>query len=239
MTVLKLFWDKIQSFLQIQLSTVSYTEQLVSVTGGFVGIFLVILISNAFVDPEGATLIIASMGASAVLLFVVPHGALSQPWPLIGGHLISALIGVICAKFIPNQMIAAAAAVSIAIGAMQLFRCIHPPGGATALFAVLGGEAIQSLGFQFILTPVLINVLTILVVAVVFNLPFSWRRYPSGWARLPTAHGDPADLYSDISHADFVVALSEMDSFIDITEQDLLRIYDLVTRSEQQRDSSS
>ena len=86
---------QIQDFLQVQPFSVSYTEQIVSVAGGFLGIFLVMLVSNAFIDPGGFVLIVASMGASAVLLFAVPHGVMSQPWPLIGGHLVSALIGVI------------------------------------------------------------------------------------------------------------------------------------------------
>jgi len=220
---------KIQNFLQIQISTVSATERLVSVIGGFLSIYLVMMISDIFVDTRGALLIVASMGASAVLLFAMPHSALPQPWPLLGGHLVSALVGVACAMFIPNPMLAAAAAVSIAIGTMVQLRCIHPPGGATALTVVVGGEAIHALGFQFILGPVLINTLVILIVAVCFSLPFPWRRYPVSWARLP-AVSKVSDPYSDISHADFVVALSEIDSFIDVTEQDLLRINDLVNK---------
>jgi len=238
MTALRSKWNKIQGFLQVQLFTVSPAERLVSVAGGFLGIFLILLVSDAFVGTGAAALIVASMGASAVLLFAVPHGAMSQPWPLVGGHLVSAVIGVACVKFIPSPLIAAAAAVALAIGAMHLLRCIHPPGGATALAAVVGGDAVHALGFQFILTPVLINVLTILLVAVVFSFPFSWRRYPAGWARVPAAPRNRARPYADITHADFVVALSEMDSFIDVTEQDLLRIYDLVTRAERQRASS-
>jgi CBS-domain-containing membrane protein len=118
------------------------------------------------------------MGASAVLLFAVPHGALSQPWPVLGGHVISALIGVSCAKFIPLPLLAAAFSVALAIGAMHYLNCIHPPGGATALSAVIGGDAIHQLGFQYVLTPVLLNTIIVLIVAILFNYPFHWRRYP-------------------------------------------------------------
>ena len=69
---------------------------------------------------------------------------------------------------------------ALAIGAMHYLRCIHPPGGATALSAVLGGPAIEALGLQFILTPVLLNVIVILTVAVLYNYLFYWRRYPAG-----------------------------------------------------------
>ncbi len=223
------FFRKIQDFLQIQLSPVSHAERIISVTGGFVGIFLVMMISTAFLETVGAAMVVASMGASAVLLFATPHGTLSQPWPLIVSHVVSAAIGVACAKFIPYPIFAAAAAVSLAIGAMHLLRCIHPPGGATALTAVVGGDAIHALGFQFVLTPVLINAVTILLVALVFNFPFSWRRYPVGWSLSSDDDRESAGHYPDISHADFVAALSDLDTFIDVTEEDLLRIYRHVT----------
>ena len=83
--------------------------------------------------------IVPSMGASAVLLFAVPHSALGQLWNVIGGHLISAAIGVACYQWLPSNGIAAGASVGLAIGAMYYTRCIHPPGGATALAAVIGG----------------------------------------------------------------------------------------------------
>ena len=75
-------------------------------------------------------------------------------------------------------MFAAALAVALAIGAMHYLNCIHPPGGATALSAVIGGDAIHQLGFQYVLTPVLLNVIIVLIVAILFNYPFHWRRYP-------------------------------------------------------------
>ena len=232
---------KFLNFLQIQQAQASATERLVSVAGSFFGILLVVMISvylhdQADIDHSSAAIVVASMGASAVLLFAAPHSPLSQPWPLVGSHLISAMIGVGCAMLIPSPVIAAAVAVSLAIGAMQVLRCLHPPGGATALAAVIGGDAVHSLGFEFVLTTVLINVLTILAVAVVFNYPFPWRRYPVSWSRKPGQSEGRKQPYPDISHADFVAAPSEIDTFIDITEDDLLRIYDLVTRDKKTTD---
>ena len=108
---------------------------------GLLGIALVYW-TSALLAPGGAsTLVVASMGASAVLLFAVPHGPLSQPWALIGGHMVSAFIGVSCATLVPDTITAAALAVGLAIGAMHLLRCIHPPGGATALAAVVSGPS--------------------------------------------------------------------------------------------------
>jgi len=157
-------------------------EKWLSTTGGLVGILGVALTSQSQLGLTGSAGIIASMGSSAVLLFAVPHGPLSQPWPVFGGHLVSAIVGVTCLKLIPEPMLAAAVAVALATGAMHFLRCMHPPGGATALGAVLGGDVVHQLGYQFVVTPVMLNAGTILLLAVLFNAPFAWRRYPAAWS---------------------------------------------------------
>jgi CBS-domain-containing membrane protein len=167
----------------MQEAVAGHLDKLLSIVGGLVGLSGVLLISEDTLGLHGSSALVASMGASAVLLFAVPHGPLSQPWPLLGGHLLSAAVGVACAKLIAQPLLAAPTAVALAIGVMHYLRCIHPPGGATALSAVVGGEAVHRLGFEYLLTPVLINVLVILLVAVVFNYAFPWRRYPSALLR--------------------------------------------------------
>jgi CBS domain-containing membrane protein len=225
--------SRIRHFLGIDLQRISHTERLVSALGAFFGILAVVLVSTFFVRDSGAFLVVASMGASAVLLFAVPHGALSQPWALVGGHLSSAVVGVACASWVPDATLAAPLAVGLAVGLMHYLRCIHPPGGATALTAVVGGAAVSNLGFAYVLTPVMINVAAILVIAVVFNYFFSWRRYPAYLARrLAPSTSKPAEGRTDhVAREDFVYALSEIDSIIDVTESDLLAIYDLVMQS--------
>lgn len=218
-----------QQMLGIEPSRVSHRERLISALGGFVSLLLVYAVSRAVLGPADASILVLSIGSSAVLLFAVPHGPLSQPWPVVGGHLVSAVIGVACARLVPDQMVAASLAVGLAIGAMHYLRCIHPPAGATALAAVLGGEPLRAMGFGFVAAPVLVNVLVILAVAVAFNAMFPWRRYPVFLARR-SATPDLATLgYQAISHEDFVFALAELDSFIDVSEEDLLRIYGLAT----------
>ncbi|MBI3188205.1 MAG: HPP family protein, partial [Gammaproteobacteria bacterium] len=167
-------------FLQligVQLDTTDHREKLISAVGGFLGIFLVLNITHFFVPGVAGALIVASMGASAVLLFAVPHGPLSQPWPLLGGHVLSAMIGVTMHILVDDMFLAGALAVGISIAVMYYTRCIHPPGGASALAAVVSGPAVYALGYQFVLTPVLLNALVILVVALLVNYPFAWRRY--------------------------------------------------------------
>lgn len=221
--------NKTPYYLGTDSNLVSHREKILSVLGGFVGILCTVYISTLFVGVEGAVYIVPSMGASAVLLFAVPHSPLGQPWNVFGGHLISAAIGVMCAQLIPIDIVAAAASAGLAIGAMYYARCIHPPGGATALAAVIGGSQIHALGFQYILTPVLINTLTILLVAFLFNFLFKWRRYPTLLASKETSASQCLDGYAPIDHKDFVYALSQIDSFIDVTEEDLLQIYRLAT----------
>ncbi len=215
----------------IEPAPVSHGERLVSAVGGFIAIFCIFFVSSWAVGSPAAGILVASMGASAVLLFAVPHGQLAQPWAVLGGHVISAIIGVTCAQVIANEILAASAAVGFAIGAMYYLGCVHPPGGATALSAVVGGESVHALGYQFVITPVLMNVVVILVIAVLFNYWFSWRRYPVYLHKIRAEQSGIAGdhLPGEISHGDFVYALSQIDSFVDINEYELQRIYELAT----------
>jgi len=214
--------------------SVSEREHWISAAGGLIGILAVLWVGHFWLDGHGGVLAIASMGASAVLLFAAPHGALSQPWPVFGGHMVSALIGVACARWLGTEpMLAASLAVALSIAAMYSLRCLHPPGGATALYAVLGGETVHALGYDYVLSPVLLNVVVLLLVAVAFNYPFHWRRYPQCWHRAIETRDASADLVGSaeekhmIPHSDLVYALSQIDTFVDVSEEDLQRIYAL------------
>ncbi len=207
--------------------SVSEREHWISAAGGLIGILAVLWSSHFWIEGHGGVLAIASMGASAVLLFAAPHGALSQPWPVLGGHLVSALIGVTCARWLGGEpMLAASLAVALSIAAMYGLRCLHPPGGATALFAVLGGESVHALGYGYLFSPVLLNIVVLVTVAVLFNYPFAWRRYPQSWHHRTVAAAQPAEK-SMIPHSSLVYALSQIDTFVDISEDDLQRIYAL------------
>ncbi len=223
------------SILGVETSPVSHTERLVSAAGSLLVIACIFFITRASLDSTASLLIVPSMGASAVLLFAVPHGALSQPWNVFAGHILSAVVGVSCAMLFSNEVLAASMAVGVAVGVMHYTRSIHPPGGATALAAVIGGEATHALGYQFVFTPILINVLVMLAVAVVFNAFFSWRRYPAWLANRGGQDTPAGDARQSIEHADLVAALSQIDSIIDVSEQDLLRIYALATGTAAQR----
>lgn len=210
----------------------SFTEIALSGVGGLVAISLILVVSTRVLANPAGALIVASMGASAALIFAVPHGPLSQPWPLVGGHLISALIGIGCHRWLGDGIVTAGLAVGLAISAMHTLRCIHPPGGATALTAALGGPAMDSLGYQFLLTPVALNLAVILAVGILFNLPFDWRRYPAALAQ-PSQPPD-SDLQPPLlSQSDLIAALNQLDTFVDVSEQDLLKIYAIAEQHKQ------
>ncbi|WP_235983306.1 HPP family protein [Aquipseudomonas guryensis] len=224
------FWQRCLRLLGWGTDATSHLEKYLATLGAFVGIGLIYAVTHWLLPSEAAFWVVASMGASAVLLFVVPHGALSQPWAVIGGHGLSALVGVICQKLLPGSPFTPALAVALAILVMQYTRCIHPPGGATALSAVVGGAAIHDLGFAFVLSPVLLNVVVILLVAVLFNCLFPWRRYPAALApQQPTSN--PGGLSAE----DFYHALRQVDSYMDIRFDDLLEIMQLAQQHAQAR----
>lgn len=216
---------RFKSLLGIEFSPVSFKEKVVSMAGGLISILCLILVTERLLHLSGASAVIASMGASAVLLFAVPHGQLSQPWPVFGGHVISAMIGVLCARWIQEPHFAAAFAVGLSIGMMHQFKCIHPPGGATALTAVLGGSAIHELGFGFVIYPVLVNCVLMIGIAVAFNAFFGWRRYPGslGQGGVAVELGGP-------THEEIAIALRQMDTFVDISEEDLVLLSRLLRK---------
>lgn len=204
-----------------------HAEKWLSAGGGFIGIFFVYALSDQFIGAQSAGWMVASMGASAVLLFAVPHGPLSRPWALVGGHLVSALAGVTVARLIGDPATAAALAVASAIGLMYYLRCIHPPGGATALTAVVGGSGVEALGYQYVFTPVLLNLGVLLVIAIAVNYPFAWRRYPIWLGRKAGGPATDGVEGGRLSHADLRFALGQLNSYVDVTEEDLERIFEL------------
>lgn len=214
--------ETLRKLAGVELVAISATEKTVAMIGGGLSIFLLATISHWAIPGSGAVNVVASMAASAVLLFAVPHGQLSQPWPVIAGHTLSALIGVACARHVADPVLAAACAVGLAVVAMQQCKCIHPPGGATAYTAVMGGTAIRALGFDYVLVPVMMNAVVMVSIAVLFNSGFSWRRYPAALVRRDRPQ--PGTGSVGPTHDDVVAAIRSIDSFVDVSEDDLLRL---------------
>jgi CBS domain-containing membrane protein len=170
----------------------------------------------------------APVGASAVLLFAVPASPLAQPWPVLGGNLLSALAGVAVVQIIDTPLMAAAVAVGGAIAVMSLLRCLHPPGGAVALTAVL-----TSAGPEFAVVPVLLESAALVAAAMIFNrlsgIPYPHRPHQTQHPHVP---GHAVVLQP----ADFEQVLADYGETLDITARDLEMLYiELAGRAEMRR----
>lgn len=150
--------------------------------GSFLGIAAVSSLHYTFLDNSDLVMIIGSFGASAVLIYGAIKSPLAQPRNLVGGHILSAIIGVFCYQTFHNQMwLATALAVATAIAVMHLTRTLHPPGGATALIAVIGSDRIHDLGYLYVIIPVALGAGIMLAVALLVNNIPKTRRYPEFW----------------------------------------------------------
>lgn len=159
---------------------VDYKEHFWSFLGSFVGIGILSYLEFTHFAGSDAVYLIGSFGASSVLIYGIIQSPFSQPRNLIGGHLISAFIGVTVNKLVPDIVwLSAPLAVSLSIIFMQITKTLHPPGGATALIAVTGSAQIKGLGYMYVFSPVLVGVMILFLTALVFNNMTSSRSYPS------------------------------------------------------------
>ena len=171
---------RIARYVLYRETLVNFHEHIWSFSGSFIGIGLLAVLHYTYFSPQDAVCLIGSFGASSVLIYGAIQSPLAQPRNLIGGHFISSVIGVACAKIFPElPALAAPLAVSLSIIGMQITKSLHPPGGASALIAVVGSESLQGLGWWYVLFPVLSGALVLLVVALVFNNVTANRCYPT------------------------------------------------------------
>lgn len=171
--------------------------------------------------PELLPFIVAPMGACAVLLFAVPASPLAQPWPVLGGNLISTAVGLTAHLLIDDVLFAAAVGVGAAIGAMMLLGCLHPPGGACALLAATATPAIHDQGPLFVLSPVAVNTVVLLLVAIAVN-NLSGKRYPHRPA--PAASIGPAAAALGITTPDVEEAMKRLADRLDVLPADIVGI---------------
>lgn len=217
---------------------VSGSERWRSIFGALLGILFTAILSRLWASSPAAVWLVAPLGASAVLVFAVPASPLAQPWSVVGGNTISALIGVICVHLIDDPAIAAGVAVAAAIVAMFYLRCLHPPGGAAALLAVLTHAS----SFDFVLFPVLVNSVLLVAVGIVYNTA-TGRRYPHSQViertNTPTSRFTSADLDDVLKRYNQVldVPRDELEDILHMAEMNAmerrmseLRCADIMTR---------
>nr|MBA3697138.1 HPP family protein [Methylotenera sp.] len=203
---------------------IDYKERTRACLGAFFGIVLTSVVTYWVVGSSTSLpLLMAPIGASAVLLFGVPSSPLAQPWSIVGGNTVAALVGVTFAILIKDAVIAAAFALSVGIALMFTLRCLHPPSGAVALTAVLGGPAIHAAGYSFVVFPVAINSVLLLLVALVYNNA-TRRTYPHALVKAGDSHltkDIPPEMRFGFTPEDLNEVLKEYNQVLDVSREDL------------------
>lgn len=192
------------------------------------------VVSQQFTPSTAYPMLVASIGASAVIVFIIPSSPLAQPWPLIGGQLVSAVIGVACAQLVSDKAFASAYAVGGSVLAMLLLRCLHPPGAASALTPIMASDPMTgTLDYNFIFMPVGLNVAVMLIMAIIINRWLLGYNYPLCLQRSRISKIAVINPFqsTDISYHDMKQALENIDRFIDVTPDDLRKLLmDVQTR---------
>ncbi|EIJ39186.1 HPP family protein [Galbibacter orientalis] len=171
---------RITRYVVYKETLIDIKEHFWSFIGAFIGIGLMAFFHSESLSRYENLFLIGSFGASSVLVYGSIQSPFAQPRNLIGGHVISAIIGVTVFQILPDIIwLTAPLAVALSIVFMQITKTLHPPGGATALIAVIGSEKVKDLGYMYVISPVLTGCLILLVVALVFNNITSSRQYPT------------------------------------------------------------
>lgn len=215
-------------FLLAETPPLSRAERWRSMIGALAGMGICGLMLHAM--PVGSHWLIAPVGASAVILYALSHSPLAQPWPVIGSYLVAAVMGLASATFIPIPQLAAAVAVAASIWLAARLNCIHPPGGAVALFIVLDGPyTMARMGVTLGL--VMLNVAVMLFAALLVNNLLLGRRYPFSQqyhtAGLHQTKDAPPLARIGLDHADLESAVQALDTFVDVQEDELVQLYNL------------
>jgi CBS domain-containing membrane protein len=205
-----------------------------SATGTILGIAAAALMANLVLGANAAALpwLVAPVGASAVLVFALPASPLAQPWPVLGGNMLSAMTGLAVAHFVPYVPVAAALAVALAIGVMSVTRCLHPPGGACAMMGAMGGSLIAAAGWPTFLLALWLDLVAMLALAWVFNnlTGHSWPHEAAKTASLPPGHW-----IGNYHDDDLDAVLESWDEVLDVTREDLDALFRAVERKTYER----
>lgn len=203
-------------------------ERLIGCAGALLAVTLTGMICGFMLEETlRLPLLVAPIGASAVLLFAVPASPLAQPWPVIGGNVISTVVGLAVAYLVEDTGLVIGMSVAAAIAAMSLTRSLHPPGGAMALTAALGGASVSDWGILYPFVPVGLNSCLLVVIGIVFHR-LSRRAYPHRGVVAPANQHRTADLPASVrvgfNQGDVEAALAALDETFDIDPADLGRL---------------
>jgi len=211
-------------------SAMQRKDQWMALTASFVAMLIIGLVGSLITKDLQKLMLVASLGPSIVLVFLVPSSPFSQPYPMLMGHFVAAVIGVSCAYLPLDLYWSAAIGITLCIFAMFFMGAVHPPAGATAMMPIIVGPEVVG-GFHFAYFPVLTNMTLLVVLAILFHRWWLKKEYPSR----PAPTSDPIHKHDDasplvrlgIQSDDLKSALKDIDAYLDVTEKDLTLVYGL------------
>lgn len=202
-------------------------EMLRGAVGAGLGLFLTaLLLSRALHGNNPSPALIAPLGATAFLLFLVPNSPLSQPWSAVIGNFTSAIAALVVIRVCPDPVLAAALAVSAAVLAMMIARAMHPPGAAVALLIALSSKPEAPVALSYAFSRVLPDTMLLVLVAILFNRA-TGRTYPFRQPPTNSNHGtrDTApERRLGLSPHELATILSKMNLAANIGAEDLARV---------------
>jgi CBS domain-containing membrane protein len=221
-----------------RISAISFKQRLKVVSAAFFALWLVANISEFFLSGTSHTLLLASMGASAVLLFGLPGSPLAKPAVFFWGHLLSAAIGLMFSHLLSNFALMTACTVAVVIFVMYLFEAMHPPGGATALVPVIATTTGPAPALDFLLFPVSLNLLLMLTVSLLLQRYLLKPNQVNPGPGTPETRDLPPLSRSRLQKKDIQAAMQEFSSVLDISEADLVQLFSLAQQQAMNRQSS-
>lgn len=199
-----------------------FGDRLIAAAAAAVAVALTMLVCSEFpLQAQDLPVVIGPLGASATMVFAIPSSPLAQPWRVVGGNVVSTLVGVAAFQAIPETMIAAGVAVGAAILAMSLLRCLHPPGGAAALTAVIGSSNVHEAGYAFAFAPVGINCIALVTIAVLIH---RWTGHSYPHVQASVAEVREERTAAGFERSDLDQALEDVHETFDIAREDLEHI---------------
>jgi CBS domain-containing membrane protein len=230
--------ERINLLLASSPARVSLAEGSRSAFAALMGLCITVAFTAFWLPPGMAVTLLPPMGASAFILFALPGSPMAQPWPFLAGHFFSALIGLGCAALLPSPILAALAAVPIAMFLAGLTRCTHPPAAAQALLFAGTGKVFLAHGLLHALAPLVANLAGLFLGVLIVNNLIQGRRYPALAPPSPQGTKDPTPLRrTGLQDGDLRHALHKLDTLFDVSEQDLMAVFDAATAHAFQRTS--
>ncbi|MDR9498732.1 MAG: HPP family protein [Hydrogenovibrio sp.] len=212
------------------LSAPQASEALISAGGVLVAMSALVIMMHWLYPSDWPWLLIASFGASAIIVFASPHAPMAQPWSLIMGQLVAGTSGMASWLWLKDPLLAIPVGVTLALVGMLVLQCRHAPGGATALFFTSDPAVVDSLQWTLVWGYLLPGLVVIMVLAILYNAPFSWRRYPLIWATSTDQNRrskQESRLEETLTHEDLVAAQKQLRHYFEMSEAEFMALYRL------------